>query len=102
VIGFGLTRLLNFDLLPRIKRINHLRLYLPGWEDRQAYPNLAPALVQRAIDWDLIGQHCSLVKWTVGLDRVGFHRMEGGEPSAGASKARSGTKTACHACLEVR
>ena len=29
VIGFGLTRLLNFDLLPRIKRINHLRLYLP-------------------------------------------------------------------------
>jgi TnpA family transposase len=36
VIGFGLTRLLNFDLLPRIKRINHLRLYLPGWEDRQA------------------------------------------------------------------
>jgi len=56
VIGFGLTRLLNFDLLPRIKRINHLRLYLPGWEDRQAYGNLAPALVQRDIDWDLIGQ----------------------------------------------
>jgi len=56
VIGFGLTRLLNFDLLPRIKRINHLRLYLPGWEDRQAYSNLAPALVQRDIDWDLIGQ----------------------------------------------
>lgn len=56
MIGFGLTRLLGFDLLPRIKRINHLRLYLPGWEDREAYPNLAPALVQRAIDWDLIGQ----------------------------------------------
>jgi len=56
VIGFGLTRLLNFDLLPRIKRINHLRLYLPEWEDRQAYGNLTPALVQRDIDWDLIGQ----------------------------------------------
>ena len=27
VIGFGLTRLLGFELLPRIKRINHLRLY---------------------------------------------------------------------------
>jgi TnpA family transposase len=57
VIGFGLTRLLGFDLLPRIKRINHLRLYLPEWKDRAGYPNLAPALVQRAIDWDLIGQH---------------------------------------------
>jgi TnpA family transposase len=57
VIGFGLTRLLGFDLLPRIKRINHLRLYLPGWEDRGSYPNLAPALVGRAIDWELIGQH---------------------------------------------
>ena len=34
VIGFGLTRLLGFDLLPRIKRINHLRLYLPEWKDR--------------------------------------------------------------------
>jgi len=56
VTWFGLTRLLSIDLLPRIKRINHLRLYLPGWEDRQAYGNLAPALVQRDIDWDLIGQ----------------------------------------------
>ena len=26
-IGFGLTRLLGFDLLPRIKRINKIRLY---------------------------------------------------------------------------
>jgi hypothetical protein len=35
VIGFGLTRLLGFDLLPRIKRINHLRLYpaQTGWRD---------------------------------------------------------------------
>ncbi len=27
-IGFGITRLLGFDLLPRIKRINHVRLVL--------------------------------------------------------------------------
>ncbi|MFD9438857.1 Tn3 family transposase [Streptomyces sp. NPDC060006] len=25
-IGFGITRLLNFDLLPRIKRINRVKL----------------------------------------------------------------------------
>jgi TnpA family transposase len=30
VTGFGLTRLLGFDPLPRIKRINHVRLYQPG------------------------------------------------------------------------
>ncbi|WP_030800313.1 Tn3 family transposase [Streptomyces sp. NRRL S-337] len=28
-IGFGITRLLNFDLLPRIKRINKVKLYRP-------------------------------------------------------------------------
>ena len=28
-IGFGITRLLGFDLLPRIKRINHVKLYRP-------------------------------------------------------------------------
>ena len=55
VIGFGLTRLLDFDLLARIKRINHLRFYLPTMADRPSYLNLAPALVQRGIDWDLIG-----------------------------------------------
>ena len=52
MIGFGLTRLLDFDLLARIKRINHLRFYLPTMADRPPYPNLAPALVQRGIDWD--------------------------------------------------
>ena len=29
-IGFGITRLLGFDLLPRIKRINKVKLYRPG------------------------------------------------------------------------
>jgi len=68
VIGFGLTRLLNFDLLPRIKRINHLRLYLTGWEDREAYGNLAPALVRRAIDWDLIArQYDDMMKYAASI-----------------------------------
>jgi TnpA family transposase len=52
-IGFGVTRLLGIDLLPRIKRINHIRLYYPEHGDRKTYSNLAPALY-RPIDWDVI------------------------------------------------
>ena len=29
-IGFAITRLLGFDLLPRIKQINKVQLYRPG------------------------------------------------------------------------
>ena len=39
-IGFGVTRLLNIDLLPRIKRINKVRLYRPAAGDPGAYPRL--------------------------------------------------------------
>jgi hypothetical protein len=52
-IGFGITRLLNIDLLPRIKRINKVRLYRPAAGDPGAYPRLTPALT-RPIRWDII------------------------------------------------
>lgn len=52
-IGFGITRLLNVDLLPRIKQINHVRLYRPNAGEPDAYPNLAPAMT-RPIRWDVI------------------------------------------------
>jgi TnpA family transposase len=55
-IGFGITRLLGVDLLPRIKRINKVKLYRPTAGDPGAYPRLAPALT-RAIRWDLIHAH---------------------------------------------
>ena len=45
IIGFGLTRLLGFDLLPRIKAINRVRLYRPG--PGESYPRLAPAMAGR-------------------------------------------------------
>jgi TnpA family transposase len=45
-IGFGITRLLNIDLLPRIKRINKVRLYRPAAGDPGAYPRLTPALTR--------------------------------------------------------
>ncbi|MGI5122169.1 transposase [Marinactinospora thermotolerans] len=52
-IGFGITRLLNVDLLPRIKQINHVRLYRPNVGEPDAYPNLVAAMT-RPIRWDVI------------------------------------------------
>jgi TnpA family transposase len=55
-IGFAITRLLGFDLLPRIKQINRIRLYRPSAGEPSAYPNLAPALT-RPIRWDIIAEN---------------------------------------------
>jgi TnpA family transposase len=41
-IGFGITKLLGFDLLPRIKRINKVKLYRPTAGE----PELGPGLSQ--------------------------------------------------------
>jgi TnpA family transposase len=66
VVGFGLTRLLGFDLLPRIKRINHIRLYPPARGEE--FPNLSPAMVGRAIDWDLIAaQYDDVIKYATSI-----------------------------------
>src|SRR6266852_5026999 len=51
--GSGFTRLLNVDLLPRIKQINKVKLYRPAAGDPGAYPRLAAALT-RPVRWDLI------------------------------------------------
>lgn len=55
-IGFAITRLLNVDLLPRIKQINRIRLYRPVAQQPDAYANLAPALT-RPIRWDVIANN---------------------------------------------
>jgi TnpA family transposase len=66
VIGFGLTRLLGFGLLPRIKRINHIRLYPPARGEE--FPNLAPAMVGRAIDWDLVAaRYDDVIKYATSI-----------------------------------
>ena len=46
IVGFGITRLLNFDLVARFKQINTMKLYLPGRTDRFSYPLLGPALTR--------------------------------------------------------
>jgi TnpA family transposase len=66
-IGFGLTQLLGFDLLPRIKRINHVKLYRPALGEPDAYPNLAAALT-RPIKWDVIGeQYDQMVRYATAI-----------------------------------
>jgi len=55
-IGFGITRLLGFDLLPRIKQINKVRLYRPTAGQPALYPLLSPALT-RPIRWELVEQN---------------------------------------------
>ncbi|GAA3169039.1 hypothetical protein GCM10020001_113940 [Nonomuraea salmonea] len=52
-IGFGVTRLLGFDLLPRIKRINKVKLYRVESGESDLYPRLTPAMT-RPIKWEVI------------------------------------------------
>ncbi|GAA2858054.1 Tn3 family transposase [Streptosporangium fragile] len=66
IIGFGLTRLLGFDLLPRIKAINRVRLYRPGHAD--TYPQLGAAMMMRPIRWDLIAdQYDQMIKYATAI-----------------------------------
>ena len=65
-IGFAITRLLNFDLLPRIKRINKVKLYRPTGGEH-TYPRLEPALT-RPIQWDLIAeQYDQMIKYATAI-----------------------------------
>ena len=66
-IGFGVTRLLGFDLLPRIKRINKTLLYRPAAGDPGTWPRLEPALT-RPIRWDLIAsQYEQMIKYATAI-----------------------------------
>ena len=66
-IGFGITRLLDFDLIARFKQINQMKLYLPGKGHSDAYPLLRPALT-RPIRWDVIEpQYDSMVKYATAI-----------------------------------
>jgi TnpA family transposase len=74
-IGFGITRLLGFDLLPRIKRINKVKLYRPAAGEPDLWPGLAPAMT-RPIRWDRIGeQYDQMLKYATAI-RVGTASTE--------------------------
>ncbi|MGW9597040.1 transposase [Streptomyces chartreusis] len=86
-IGFGLTRLLGYDLLPRIKQINKVKLYRPGREDEDTYERLADAMA-RPIRWDVIeNNYDQLIKYATAI-RVGTASTE--------ATLRRFTRTASH------
>jgi TnpA family transposase len=61
LVGFGITRLLEIDLLPRIKQINAVRLYRPEpAAGGDPYPRLAPAL-HGPINWRVIEENYDTV-----------------------------------------
>jgi len=59
-VGFGITRLLDFDLIARFKQINTKKLYVPGRGDQYAYPALAPTLT-RPVRWGVIENNYDLM-----------------------------------------
>jgi TnpA family transposase len=66
-IGFAITRLLGFELLPRIKQINKARLYRPRAGEPDAYPRLAPALT-RPIRWGIVAeQYDQMIKYATAI-----------------------------------
>ncbi len=66
-IGFGITKLLGFDLLPRIKRINKCKLYRPAAGESGLWPGLGPAMT-RPIRWELIAQqYDQMVKYATAI-----------------------------------
>ncbi|WP_374225932.1 Tn3 family transposase [Pseudonocardia sp. KRD291] len=69
-VGFGLTRLLGFELKPRLKRINHTKLHVPDVETRARIPQLQPVLAGRGpIRWDLIAQqYDQLVRYATAIN----------------------------------
>jgi TnpA family transposase len=74
-IGFGITKLLGFDLLPRIKRINTAKLYRPAAAEPDAWPGLVPALT-RPIRWDRIAEQYDQMVNNVTAIRVGTASTE--------------------------
>ena len=74
-IGFGITRLLGFDLIARFKQINHMKLYLPDKGTAETYPLLEPALT-RPIRWELITQQYDpMIKYATAI-RLGTASTE--------------------------
>jgi len=86
-IGFGITRLLGFDLLPRIKQINKVKLYRVAAGETDTYPGLSAAMT-RPIRWDLIAQqYDQMIKYATAI-RVGTATTE--------AILRRFTRTAAH------
>ena len=83
LVAFAFSKLLGFELLPRLKAIHAQKLYRPDTGQPDAYPNLQPILT-RSINWALIReQYDEMVKYATAL-RLGT--AETG-PSCAGSRA---------------
>ncbi|TXS19782.1 MULTISPECIES: Tn3 family transposase [unclassified Streptomyces] len=68
--------MLDFKLMPRLKNIGSAKLYWPAAGQDERWPNLAPVLSTKTIDWDLIAQqYDQIVKYTTAL-RLGTAEAE--------------------------
>jgi TnpA family transposase len=66
-IGFGIGKLLNFEILPRLKNIHKQKLYTVSDSDKQSYENLTNIL-KDSIQWKSIEtDYDEAVKHLVGL-----------------------------------
>lgn len=66
-VGFGISHLLNFDLLPRLKNLNKQKLYYSSHKHKDDYPHLADIL-KEPINWNRITENYdSVVKHCVSL-----------------------------------
>ena len=75
IVAFGICRLLNFSLLPRLKSIYIQKLYRPESGQPGAYKNLQPVLT-KPIDWEIIRQqYDQMVKYVTAL-RLGTAETE--------------------------
>jgi len=75
-VAFAFCRMLNFDLMPRLKNINRQKLYLAQPGDAKQLPYL-DAVLTRPINWELIAQqYFEIVKYTTAL------RLGSAEPEA--------------------
>jgi TnpA family transposase len=68
-VGFAISQLLGFELLPRLKNINKQKLYYPEKGDEERYPNLE-LILDGPINWQLI-EDCydEIVKHIVALKK---------------------------------
>lgn len=66
-IGFGIGKLLNFEILPRLKNIHEQKLYVVSGSDKEQYKNLTHIL-KDSIQWKLLEAHYDeVVKHLVAL-----------------------------------
>ena len=66
-VAFAFSRLLGFDLAPRIKRMAHVKLYQPVKGFKSRLKDIGP-MTRRAIDWNLITQqYDEMVKYAAAM-----------------------------------